>query len=211
MSQTTPTTQSLYDYNAVMQWIEAKGKHMYGPCFQLHSEDMLVLRQLICYFLRDTAIAEELGISLNKGILLSGPVGSGKTSLMNLLGLLTEEKSRHTMKSCRNISFEFIKDGYDVIHRYSSHCFTNSRPRAVCFDDLGSEKSLKYYGNQCNVMAEILLSRYDLFIKRGMITHITTNLGAKDIESAYGGRIRSRLREMFNLIAFDSNSKDKRK
>ncbi len=211
MHQTTPTTQSLYDYNAVLQWLDNKGKQIYGQRFQLHDQDMPVLRQLICYFLRDTTVAAELGISLNKGILLSGPVGCGKTSLMNLLGLLAEEKHRHIMKSCRDISFGFIKDGYDVIHRYSSHCFYNSRPRAVCFDDLGIEKSLKYYGNQCNVMAEILLSRYDLFIKRGMITHITTNLGAKDLEAAYGNRIRSRLREMFNLIAFESCSKDKRK
>ncbi len=211
MDQTTQTTQSLFDYNDVMNWIENKGKYVYGPGFRLHSEDATVLRQLICYFLRDTTVAAELGISLNKGILLSGPVGCGKTSLMYLLSFLTDSKSRHIMKSCRDISLEFIRDGHEVIHRYSTRNFQHSRPGTICFDDLGIENSLKYYGNPCNVMAEILLSRYDLFIRRGMITHITTNLGATDIESAYGIRIRSRLREMFNLIAFDSNCKDKRK
>ncbi len=35
-----------------------------------------------------------------------------------------------------------------------------------CFDDLGTEKNLKYYGNECNVMAEILLSRYDIFTSK---------------------------------------------
>lgn len=29
------------------------------------------------------------------------------------------------------------------------------------------ENILKYYGNNCNVIAEILLSRYDPFITRG--------------------------------------------
>jgi DNA replication protein DnaC len=59
-------------------------------------------------------------------------------------------------------------------------------------------------------MAEILLSRYDLFISRYMITHITTNLNSSEIEDIYGTRLRSRLREQFNLIAFDRKAKDMR-
>jgi hypothetical protein len=59
-------------------------------------------------------------------------------------------------------------------------------------------------------MAEILLSRYDLFISKKLITHITTNLSATEIENQYGNRVRSRLRQMINLIAFDKSVKDKR-
>jgi hypothetical protein len=59
-------------------------------------------------------------------------------------------------------------------------------------------------------MAEILLSRYDLFVSRQMITHLTTNLNSSEIEDIYGTWVRSRLREQFNLIAFDTNAKDKR-
>ena len=75
---------------------------------------------------------------------------------------------------------------------------------------LGTENSLKYFGNECNVMAEILLSRYDLFVLRHMQTHLTTNLNSSEIEEIYGTRIRSRLREQFNLIAFSESAKDKR-
>jgi hypothetical protein len=59
-------------------------------------------------------------------------------------------------------------------------------------------------------MGEILLSRYDLFINKKIITHITTNLSASEIEAAYGNRVRSRLRQMLNLIAFNPITKDKR-
>jgi DNA replication protein DnaC len=59
-------------------------------------------------------------------------------------------------------------------------------------------------------MAEILLSRYDQFITKKMLTHLTTNLTSSEIDEIYGLRVRSRLREMFNLIAFSSDSKDKR-
>ncbi len=83
-------------------------------------------------------------------------------------------------------------------------------PRIYCFDDLGTENSLKYYGNECNVMAEVLLSRYELFIQKKMLTHLTTNLSATEIENLYGNRVRSRMREMFNLVSFGSQVKDKR-
>jgi hypothetical protein len=59
-------------------------------------------------------------------------------------------------------------------------------------------------------MAEIILSRYDIFISKQVITHITSNLSASEIEAAYGNRVRSRLRNMLNLIAFDKDTKDKR-
>lgn len=59
-------------------------------------------------------------------------------------------------------------------------------------------------------MAEILLSRYDMHISRRIQTHITTNLSASEIEAQYGTRVRSRMRELFNLIAYDNTAKDKR-
>ena len=70
---------------------------------------------------------------------------------------------------------------------------------------------MKYFDNETNVMAEILLSRYDLLINRKIQTHITTNLSATELEAAYGNRVRSRMRQMFNLIAFDAGTVDKRK
>jgi DNA replication protein DnaC len=59
-------------------------------------------------------------------------------------------------------------------------------------------------------LAEILITRYEHFIENKSITHITTNLSASEIEKLYGKRLRSRMRNMFNVISFDTNSKDKR-
>ena len=154
--------------------------------------------------------ADKLDIDLTKGILLSGPVGCGKTTLMHLMRYVPQPNKKFFIKTCRDISFEFIKDGYEVIHRYSHGRNTSNEHKNYCFDDLGVEKNLKYFGNECNVMAEIILSRYDLFIAQKIQTHITTNLSASEIENAYGNRVRSRIRQMFNLIAFDKNTKDKR-
>ena len=54
---------------------------------------------------------------------------------------------------------------------------------------------------QCN--AEILLNRYDILQLKKLQTHITTKLSASEIENVYLNRVRSRLRELCNLIAYD--------
>jgi DNA replication protein DnaC len=198
-----------YDYQEAILWLEKKGIELYGNHFKIQETDHDIIYKLIAYFLKDEITCFQLNIDLNKGILLSGPVGTGKTSLMNLMKNLTSIDHKFYIKPCRDISFEFIQEGYEIIQKYSKGKLYPD-PKTICFDDLGTENNIKYYGNECNVMAEILLSRYDLFIAKKIQTHITTNLSATEIESAYGNRVRSRLRSMINLIAFDKTTKDKR-
>lgn len=194
-----------------MQWLEKKGVEIYGQHFRIFEQDKFLICRLICYFLKEEKCAELLKINLRKGVLLTGPVGCGKTTLMNLMRFFEPAQSRFVLKSCRDISFDFIKDGYETIHKYSRNSFNQYQPKTYCFDDLGTENNLKYFGNECNVMAEVLLSRYDLFVSRKLVTHLTTNLSASEIETQYGNRIRSRMREMLNLISFDKTISDKRK
>lgn len=193
------------NYLEIIAWIERKGIEHYGNHFKILETDYPIIFKLIAYFLKDQQKCLEYGIDLNKGIMLSGPVGCGKTSMMHLMKYLTPPTYKFSVKPCRDISFEFIKEGYEIIHKYSK-----SAPKIICFDDLGTENNLRYFGNECNVMAEIILSRYDQLIARKLQTHITTNLSASEIEQAYGNRVRSRLRSTLNLIAFDKETKDKR-
>lgn len=199
-----------YNYPEILAWLEQRGKQDYGEKFHFAQQDILNITKLMAYFLKDETKTNEFGIDLTKGILLSGPVGCGKTTLMTLMKYVAKQNNRFYLKTCRDISFEFIKEGYEIIHRYSRGSYSQTEYKNYCFDDLGVEQNLKYYGNECNVMAEIILSRYDLFIARKVQTHLTTNLSASEIETAYGNRIRSRLRGMLNLIAFDKNTADKR-
>ena len=199
------------DYDHALLYLQSQGIKYFGSHFKIHEADIPLIKKLLCYFLKDETTASQLGVNLNKGILLTGPVGCGKTSLMFLMRFFLPFENRYILKSSRDISFEFIKDGYPIISKYSHQSFKNNQSKTYCFDDLGTENSLKHFGNECNTMAEILLSRYDLFINRKLLTHITTNLSASEIESLYGNRVRSRMREKFNLVAFDKETKDKRK
>jgi hypothetical protein len=200
----------MIDYNWCLQYLERHGKQAYGQRFAIDEVDHPVVHRLIAYFLRHEAEAERLDIDLHKGLLISGPVGCGKSSLMNLMRTIPHPPHQFTMRPCRDVSFELLEDGYKVVSRYSKLSFNSHGPRIYCFDDLGAEQNLKYFGNECNVMAEILLSRYELFISQGMVTHITTNLQAAELEAGYGNRVRSRMREQLNLVAFSKGSRDKR-
>lgn len=129
---------------------------------------------------------------------------------MHLIRPFAVQVSDYKIKTCREIAFEFAKHGYEVLEPYTKRNNNQSRLSGYCFDDLGAEQQIKHFGNECNVMAEILISRYEEFIYNKSITHLTTNLSASEIEKHYGNRLRSRMRNMFNLISFPTTSKDKR-
>ena len=156
----------------------------------------------------NTALKEQ--IDLSKGIILSGPIGCGKTSIMHLIRPFANPLSDYKIKTCREISFEFAKNGFEAINCYTLKQANQSKISGYCFDDLGAEQQIKHFGHDCNVMAEVLISRYEQFVENKSITHITTNLSASEIENNYGNRLRSRMRAMFNLITFDKETKDKR-
>ena len=192
-----------YDFKSILIYLDAKGKLMFGKNFKIYEEDEVVLYKLCIYFIRDFEACAKLNIDPNKGILLSGPVGCGKTSLMKLLRHIVPHQKSYELIPARNITFAFNNIGYKTIQEYGNSNF-------YCFDDLGVETTGRHFGKDCNVMGEILLSRYDLFLQRKIRTHATTNLNAQELEERYGNRVRSRMRQLFNLIAFDKESKDKR-
>ncbi|MFH4967475.1 ATPase [Gaetbulibacter sp. M240] len=198
-----------YDFKKVLIYLEAKGKLLFGKHFKIHEDDHDVLLKLVTYYIQDEAYCKHLGIDPKKGILLSGPVGCGKTTLMKLLPHITPYKKSFKLIPARNIVFGFNNIGFKIIEDYSDD-------QAYCFDDLGVEPTGRHFGTDCNVMGEILLSRYELTnipdtFQKHPKTHITTNLNAQELEEKYGERVRSRMRAMFNLFAFDKNATDKRK
>jgi len=204
-----------YDFEKIKTYLNIKGHILFGKNFKIYKEDEPLLFKLCCYFIQDHYSCAQMGIDTNKGILLSGPVGCGKTSLMKLLQHLAPHKTNYELIPTRNIVFNFNASGFEVLEKYNE-------TKNYCFDDLGVEPTGSHYAKECNVLGEILLSRYDLFIQANKSfslsqghshskTHITTNLNAKELEKRYGNRVRSRLRQMFNLISFDENSVDKRK
>jgi len=197
-------------------FIIEKGRKIIHPNFNITDQDWEIIKKLLAYFLENKAYADKYGIDLNKGLVLSGPIGCGKTSFFKIIHVLSQanfSKCKFRTHTCREVSFEFASKGIPTILDYSTKSFSDndkSKPLIKLFDDLGAERSIKHFGNEMNIMAEILISRYELFTSHKMLTYITTNLNASEIGQVYGDRVRSRIREMCNLIAFPEEMKDKR-
>lgn len=194
----------LYDFPLMLEYLQAKGNLLFGKEFRLFKKDEPLLFKLCNYIIADKEKCRKFELDPAKGILLTGPVGCGKTSFLKLLRYLVPHQKEYQVIPCRNIAFAFHHLGYKTIEDYGNSSY-------ICFDDLGVEPVGRFYGQDCNVLGEILLSRYELFLNHKVRTHVTTNLNAGELEERYGTRVRSRMRQLFNLVSFDEKTNDKRK
>lgn len=199
------------------RWAIKKWEERYATKWQFTSENERIVRLFAQYFTGDSRFeSENEGYSLRKGLLLYGGIGIGKTALFQIF--IRNHVASYRVVSCREIANGYAANaakgfkGTDFIADYIEEIEpTHNNPFkqdgwGICFDDLGTESSKKTFGNEVNVMEEILLSRYD---RRNVLvskTHLTTNLNADQIEENYGARVRSRMREMFNFIEFNSQT-----
>jgi len=185
--------------------------------FKLDKDTKKLYEQVLQYFRGDPEFEKD-GFSLNKGLLLTGDLGTGKSTVLKVIQILTppDDKNGFGITPTRLIAREYSVNGVDILNKYGCHSFhkgvmgglDKTRPINRCFDDLGLEDTnSQNYGNYANVMADIILDRYDSFISYGMLTHATTNLGGSDLEREYGDRVRDRLKEMMNFIVVRGESK----
>jgi len=152
-----------------------------------------------------------------KGLLICGDVGTGKTlSMQVMLQIFRNFQIVNTRYIVRD--YFATKPPAAIIDLYGRDSFLRnpagvldrSKPKTMCFDDFGLENvNVKNYGNEQNILEEIILDRYDEFRKCGMLTLATTNLSSKMIEETYGSRVRDRLREMMNYVILTGESKRK--
>jgi hypothetical protein len=185
-------------------WVWNKAKNEIKN-FSLSTKEIKLYELLAMYFTGDKAF-EDAGYVLDKGLMLYGGVGCGKTTIMKLFR--DNPIQPFGIVECMKISDQYKQKegGADIIHQYS---FIPS----ICFNDLGTEiesGESSHFGNKKNVMAEIVLTHYEKNEKKKFKFHFTTNLNADQQDKYYGPRVRSRLREMCNVISLEG-IEDKRK
>lgn len=148
----------------------------------------------------------------SKGLFICGSVGVGKSYSLQIMQKIYQNfKFVHT----RHVVRDYIESGVGVINIYGKNSFEKNqfgankmdKPITICFDDLGLEETnAKVYGNQANVIGEVLLDRYDLFVSHGMKTFCTSNIAPNKIKEIYGERLADRMVEMMNIITITGES-----
>lgn len=173
-----------------------------------------VIYKLCLYFANDPKLEDRYpGMSLSKGICITGLPGRGKTHLMNFFA--RNPKASYLLSTCRDVAEKFRTnwdyEGITAIEYYSSTPFAahpqpyNQQMMGFCFGDLGTEEDKNAYGNKMNVMDEIFFKRYESGLPRHM-THFTTNLTGEEIKERYGIRFYDRLKETCNWLVLGGES-----
>lgn len=173
----------------------------------------LVIKKLISYFYGEQNLYTE-GMDLNKGIMLFGNTGVGKTAIMK--AFRQNPRASFLYAETLNVVNEYATEGVEIVEEYTRLAdnpnklqkYFGNEKLGICFDDLGTEVMGVSYGNKKNVMGEILLLRYSNC--RGPYTHVTTNNTIPEFIKVYGIRVADRMREMFNLVEFPATAKSRR-
>lgn len=129
-------------------------------------------------------------------VCLFGSVGVGKTYFFECMSRVrTGEKGLPPIVKLSMI--ETMGWSVDTAREWCEYHLEDD----VLLDDVGSEPIMNSYGVKAELFPYLLEKRMQVSRKR---THMTSNLGAKDILSRYDARVSDRFVQMFKAIRIDS-------
>lgn len=178
------------------------------------------LKTIFLYFLKDEEfffcknLSSLSKPSFDKGLLIIGNYGNGKTSIMMTFEKIFKNVKGYSFKSYNangivNL-FESIKS--DEFSELSKSDFERRMNNGVrYFDDVKTERHASNFG-KVNLFKDILENRE----KNNALTYITCNFkdghpnnieeALNEFEDKYGARVYDRLFKMFNIIEFKGKS-----
>lgn len=172
------------------------------PGFIVDDKNRDILNKFFQYTFRMPEF-ESNGMSLDKGILLLGPFGTGKTELFRIM-----QRALSTLKSPLNfqmkimwqIASKYAMEGFEATEIASGHCF---------FDEMGLDgrEFVQNFGNKVNISDVVILSRYNDFKSTQQLSHFTSNKTLAQLKEYLDPRSFDRLSEMCNVIALVGESR----
>lgn len=173
-------------------------------------------------FNRYSAELTKIDGDLNEPIFLLGEKGVGKTLLMQITARFAEVMGLRDRTFINTSSSELLNhmrvNGDIDYYTYNIGRITPkpgnpylSKPYSVCLHDLGVERDKeskqKIYGtDMSSVTNDFLMARYELYQNNGLMCHVTTNLGIREITSLYPPRVIDRFKQ-YNYITLTGDSR----
>ncbi len=170
-------------------FIEKAKQRLYGSEFVVDAENKKSINQLFYYLIG----SEEFEGDLNKGILLIGNIGNGKTVLMESFIDVFNETSDKIITSIHAKDIALILAKKDV-------GYLNKRPLFI--DDIGKEQeTIKNFGTVIHPLEDVINERYKNF----GLTFGTSNFKLEDMP--YSKHMIDRMKQMFNIMTLPGNSR----
>ena len=135
-------------------------------------------------------VAKWLHYSKQRGLLLYGSVGNGKTTMLRSIARLFLGRS-------------FLLNANTIYQYEKENSLERSQSKLLLIDDLGTEpERCLIFGEEHHPMTDIIQERYS----DNLTTVIATNLTLENIKVRYGARVHDRMIEMYAGIYYDGDS-----
>lgn len=178
------TAKKVFD---LMSWTSEKE---YGKKFIVNEFNKKLITA-ICFFIsRNPKFETELGYSHSKGLLIRGISGLGKTFVVKCAS--NNPVNPIHVESMITISKIIKEDG--------EYKITKQGKKILYLDDVGTEEStVNHYGTKISFFKDFI-EMYYLQNRPFCDLIISTNNSFSEMEEKYGFRVRSRIKDMFNII-----------
>ena len=187
--------------------VEQLGKEMYGDTFSIEDKEVFKSYEKVYSIL----LKNHFGKS-KKGVLIIGGIGVGKTAIMKIMQrVFKDSKSRFRLVNAYEL--KDLSELYTISQIKEMYGFDLKSDLYI--DDIGFSVDVKRYGNTVNIITEILMERYDLFVSTGIKTHLSSNIMTQitndiankpTLKLMYGARIIDRIKEMCEIVTFKGKS-----
>lgn len=154
-------------------------------------------REVYKYF----AQAKSCEYNLNKSLFFIGSYGVGKSVILKVMQrLFPNSFYRIEARKFKRLTIENGANQTIIDFGYGFK-------KDLLIDDLGTEDpQLKLWGDQPNILLDLLNERHDLYVEHGYKTHLITNLNAKQLIDNYSLRVYDRLLGDSNCILWEGKS-----
>ena len=185
--------------------------------FVVDDENREVLRLLLYYFnncQRFETMMPNKKYKIYKHIMLCGPVGSGKTLIMQIfadyLALTNNPNRYYNLSVTQMINYYKLHNHLDkyTYNEVTTNAF-DGEPYNICLNDVGMQTHLHFGTDTKTIVTDFFHARNEIWCQQGKFAHITTNLTASDIKKYFDdefGRTNDRFKT-YNVIKLEGNSR----
>ncbi len=207
-----------FDINSLWSMFKVEFEKMFGTEFLVDDIVRNNILPVFYYFMEselffecENLMGNEISApSFQKGLLLFGNVGVGKTNIMHVFERIFSNYLPHRFKIIP--TYKVVDQYEDIVTREDRRYFYDYYQKGnILFDDLNSEKTANNFGH-LNIMKEVFKRRYDANKKTHLILNPLVDFendvmgSLEKLGETYDKRNIDRWYSMFNVVVFNGKS-----
>lgn len=187
-----------------------------SPGFVIDDRNIRLLAELYIWVWSSMGRMPPGKLDPDKGILLWGDIGTGKTTIIKGLQKYLATINRLAygcnnrsicleIRSAAEVALRYAAEGMKALARWTEL----EQATHLAIDEIGREQISSHFGTPCNTVQTVLQLRYEL--RHRVLTLGTTNIDmtSDEFSDRYGSYIFDRTKEMFNVVCIPGHSRRK--